>query len=221
MTTDPRALRRLHTELRDIARELTTTIERTIIRDDQSVDKAEVPSLLEQLRDEIQPDNGARRGSGGGGSPAPMSVEAADMLAQIETDAVKLHLEALATEHTVESRIQAVAAIAGRWTDQHQVEVALGYLRKFRDEINGFLDPPQRLHLEAPCPVCDATMVKRWDPVMREHVQVYTLQFDATRKCMVCVNPQCGSEWPTAELEHLARVIDDMGSVKREDGHHG
>lgn len=206
--TDPRTLRRLHAELRNVARELTQTIERPFIRDDQTTEHAEVPALLEQLRDEIQPDNGARRGAGGGGSPAPMSVEAADMLAQIETDAIQLHLSALATEHSVESRIQAIAAIAGRWTDQHQVEVALSYLKKWQAEIMGFLDPPQRLTINAPCPACGVKMVRRWDESAREHVQVSALSYDPARGA-VCLNVACGHVWPHAELEHLKRVIDD------------
>lgn len=205
--TDPRTLRRLHNELRNVARELTQTIERPFIRDDQTTEHAEVPALLEQLRDEIQPDNGARRGSGGGGSPAPMSVEAADMLAQIETDAVKLHLEALATEHTVESRIQAIALIAARWTDQHQVEVALSYLKKWQAEILGFLDPPQRLTINAPCPACGVKMVRRWDATMREHVQVPALSYDPAVGA-VCLNQACGHWWPHAELDWLAKLID-------------
>lgn len=219
--TDPRALRRLHQELRAVVRELTQPIERTIIRDDHTSEKVVVPSLLDQLRDEKQPDTGAGRGRGAG-SPAPLSVEATDMLAQIEADAIYLHTEAVRTEHTVESRIQAIAAIAGRWADAHQVGAAVGYLRAWAGEIRGFLDPPQRLHINAPCPACGVKMVPHWDGPSRETVLVPALSYDPDRGA-VCLNPQCRHVWPHSNLEHLAQVLDEEEAKRtgRKDDQHG
>jgi hypothetical protein len=202
---DPRTLRRLHTELRDLAAELTQELQRPLIRDDQTTEHAAVPALLTQLRDEVAPDSSRGRG-GGRGTPAPISVEAGDMLAQIETDAVALHLEALAQEHTVETRITALAAIGARWPDQHKVEVLVTHLRKWRDEIKGLLDPPQRLTINAACPACGVKMVRRWDATAHEHVQVPALAYDPARGA-VCQNTACGHVWPHANLEHLAQVL--------------
>lgn len=197
-----RSLRDLQDELRGVAAELTQPIPRAVHRDDNTVTRHQLPSLLDQLRSAVE--NGSESGRAGGkrGNPLPINAAATDLLSVIEEDATALHLEALRLEFGPDERIKALVALAGRWTDPGMVARALAYLKRWQAEINTLLDPPRKWTLTAPCPACDT--VKVWREVDGEDVQVPALTVDATTGCS-CLN--CGHRWPLANLELLAGAL--------------
>lgn len=201
--TDPRTLKILQDQVRTVAKELTEQTNRPVIRDDFTTTTHETPSLLDQLRDAVTTGGETLKG-GRRNAPLPISVAAHDMLTQIETDAVDLHLKALTHDAlTAEDRIKALAGIVGRWTDGDAVNTALTYMAKWAAEIRQLLDPPRRLHVAAACPACDTRMVYRQDET-GETVQVPALTVDGTVGC-TCLS--CHHVWPPGNLEHLAMVL--------------
>ncbi|MER5388361.1 hypothetical protein [Saccharopolyspora sp. NPDC002686] len=205
MTEDPRQLRHLQDQIRSVARELTATGERAVLRDDGTVTRHQVPSLLEQLRGATATGSEASRTGGGRGTPLPVSPAAVDLLTEIEQDAADLHIKALVHDRlTPEDRIRALVEIVGRWTDVRAVWTALGFLRRWTTQIQTLLDPPRQLHVAAACPACEARMVWRADPDTGEEVQTPALIVDGRIGC-TCL--ACGHVWAPANLEHLAAVL--------------
>jgi hypothetical protein len=198
---DQRNLRSLHDEVRQLARELTQVTTRKVIRDDHTTTAHDLPPLMQQLREAVA--TGSESGKGrSSGSPSPVSVDAVDLLAQIDTDIAALYVRAIQKDSEPEERILAIAGIVGRWTDVTAVSAAADYLRLWAQEIRTFFDPPRRLHVAAACPACNARMV--WRELDGQQVQVPALQVDGTIGC-TCL--ACRHVWPTTQLEHLARVI--------------
>jgi hypothetical protein len=198
-----KSLHDLQDELRSVAKELTEPIPRAVVREDRSVTRHKLPSLLDQLRSAVG--NGSesgRAGSVGRGNPLPINADATEMLAHIAEDATALHIAALAVDFTPEERIRALTALAGRWTDPGQVAQALKWLKKWQVDINNLLDPPRQLTVTAPCPACDT--LKVWREVDGEPVKTWALTVDATKGC-TCL--ACGHNWPLANLEVLAGAL--------------
>lgn len=199
-------LRELHDELRTLSKELTEETHRPVFdKETGTLTSHPVPPLLAQLRDAIGA-SGESGMTGKRGTPVPLDLGAAWMLAEIERKAVQFHTQALAADAIeVEARVRALVAIVGRWTDPNRVAAAVAYLRKWAEGIKGHLDPEKRWHVAAACPACGKRTVRRQNED-GEWVNQPTLQVDGTNGCM-CLNPECGHRWPTTHLEHLEHVI--------------
>lgn len=195
-------LHQMQDELRALARELCDGISRPV-RDDETGEIANhpVPPLLEQLRDSVGHSGGSSRSSGR--TSLPLNPDAFDALRRIELDAAELHRHAMSQDSiTVDARIRAIVAIAGRWTSPGMVAAAADHLRRFVKEIENVLNPPRRYEITAPCPACGVRTV--WREQDGEQVRVPALTVDAAIGC-TCLN--CRHVWGPGQLEHLALVI--------------
>lgn len=200
--SDPRMLRRLHDELRQVARELVDGSTGAVVRDDNTTTRHVQPPLLGQLREAVAPTADGGQGNGSG-TYTPLNEHVVDVLTQIETDAADLHVKA--TMHdgfTAEDRIRAMVEIAGRWTNVDHVGAMLNYLREWSREIRDVLEPPKRFDLVAPCPACGVRFV--WRQHDGESVKQPALSVDGRTGC-TCLD--CGHVWPPAQLTHLAMAI--------------
>lgn len=196
------SLQQLQDNLRALARELCDGIDRPVLDDETGqITLHPVPPLLEQLRDAVGHSGESRRSSGR--TSLPLNPDALDSLSRIEADAAELHRHAMTQDGiSVDARIRAIVAIAGRWTNPGMVGAALEHLRRFVHEIQTVLDPPRRYELTAPCPACGVRTV--WREQDGENIRVPALTVDGKVGCMCLA---CRHVWPPAQLEHLALVL--------------
>lgn len=203
--SDPRALRRAIDDTRQHLADLINPVQRGVWRDEGTITRHIVPSLLQQLRRAVE----SSRASGGGPSkaaPIPISADAYDLLTSITQRAermVKLW-QASPDSNSVEDRLRAVVAVTGQSTDIEAVHGARLALAKWVHAIQSLLDPPKRLYLAAPCPRCEVSMVWRRNESLGEAVQQPALQVDGKTGCDCLA---CGAHWSPTLFEHLASVL--------------
>lgn len=205
MVDEASELRKLRADLRKVARELTghTEIE---VRDKgggPATTKRGQP-LLEQLRDAVNNGGGAGGKRAGTGSPELVSLAALALLQQVEQEVARLHLHAVQQDRvTVDERVKAVVALAGRWTDADATAAGLKRLSAMAEQIRDLLDPAKRLTVPAACPICNQRTA--WRKVDGEKVQVQALSLDVHTGRCVCLS--CDAAWEYQHLELLTRMI--------------
>ncbi|MCW1249651.1 hypothetical protein ODZ83_05525 [Acaricomes phytoseiuli] len=172
--------------------ELTRTHKTTIDRDDGTREYADIPSLLQQLRE-------SANGFGGGGSsgrttnPAPANLAAIDLYREISEKAQELKItEAPHAEPkgTVEKLIIAWATTA---VDQERVGRILDY---WAERIRRLLDPPRRFEINTDCPECGARQVINREGIINLAI-TYT---DGIAECAACLTTWAGNQ--IADLAH-------------------
>jgi hypothetical protein len=206
-TATAREIRALVDELRRAVADLADPITRKVLRDDGSTTTHTAPSLLAQLQDAVG-NSGGRGGVARKGAPLPISPEATDLLAELSYGAAAMHYNALQHDHADAAvHVRSTANIAARWTDWNALAQVVQQLQLWAHAIRALLDPPQRLHIAAPCPRCGERVV--WRESGGELVQVPVLQIDSENGC-VCL--ACNHQWPPGKLGHLKLSMAVMGT---------
>jgi hypothetical protein len=177
----------------------------TLLRDDGTIERAEVLPLLDQLAEAVMP--GGEYTSGGGlGSKPPADLTALSLLAEISTEVRRCcaghdhpHLAELGPQvdrwaahaeqwqHDAPEYVCWAAAVAGDWVRRARL----------------ILDPPRRYTLRGrACPVCRATAVQTWSEDEGDFVRRPALAIDSDRTEVVC--GACAQRWPLGAWTALA-----------------
>lgn len=169
------------------------------------------PSLLNQLRFAMTPGMEAGAGGSGSGRPAPLALNAFDLLRKIDETSThqywtmggKSRLDAL----SLEKRIQfwAAKAVASPGTEDEAHKMIAGWCR----EIEAMFNPQHRIELRGKCPECG-----------RSHYQVEE-DGDMIRKPTLTAIPHergtfascgnCGATWAGYQLHALAEHVTRVG----------
>jgi len=169
------------------------------------------PSLLNQLRFALTPGMESGAGGSGSGRPAPLALNAFDLLRKIDetsthqywTNGGRSRLDAL----SVEKRIQfwAAKALASPAAEAEALKMIAGWCR----EIEAMFNPQHRIELRGKCPECGLS-----------HYQVEE-DGDLIRKATLTAIPHergtfatcgnCGASWSGQQIHALAEHVTRVG----------
>lgn len=191
--------------------ELTREQKHAVHRDNgetQWTDYKSVPSLLDQLRGACKP--GMEAGSGGGsGIPAPVALNALDLLMGITSTATEywaLYTQTHTVHGSVEDRIRSWAANTRASRDE-SVEVAERITGKWVDDIKALFDPQKKQEVKAHCPACGARYQYKQEAgetVRQAALQVYVVEGGQSyAECGVCE-----TRWERGQMHLLAEIIE-------------
>jgi len=196
-TVETTILIRLRTQLREAIKDLVDEVVITTHLDDGSSVINRGPSLLVQLTTCITNNQG---GSGQGKNSSNrllISLAAFDLNRKIEKEWRK-------PGETLERSLRGLPEEMATCTDLDKMRVTIKDMLSIARAIRMMLDPPRKYHVAAACPVCTVRMVRQWDQVNSEYVQVPALTLDGINGC-ICL--ACGATWAPDHLEHLALVL--------------
>lgn len=192
---DERQLRRLREKVFNNVRAL-------ILQDELKVEDRLLlgPPLIAQLRQAVA--NGREAGVRTKSTHrVPISIAAHDLLTAIATETKNW-----SEKDTIEDRIRD----ANNWVHSSGDGVIQLWLKETTEwvrKIKELFDPPNRYHLSAPCPECNQTSVRKFNPEDREYVKVPALQIVKVNDRTVCRCVGCGTEWPEEHFLLLAKAI--------------
>lgn len=210
------------TDVRDSVLRLTETTKRFHRNGDQS-GIYDAPPLIEELRRALMPSGEKSGGSVSVASGAPASLDALDLMVEIEQWIEDSYWEVRQIEQrpgfrglTSTERLQYVAArvtestLAGDLHGPGLIDVPrqdiLEDAPKWVDRIERLFDPPKVVPIpDYACPICRHT---------RTSVQVEPGEFMETAALTVTLGHlvharcgECGASWPPAEMVDFARVL--------------
>lgn len=169
------------------------------------------PSLLNQLRFAMTPGMESGAGGSGSGRPAPLALNAFDLLRKIDetsthqywTNGGRSRLDALSLEKRVQ--FWATKALASPATEAAALKMIAGWCR----EIEAMFNPQHRIELRGKCPECGLS-----------HYQVEE-DGDLIRKAALTAIPHergtfascgnCGASWAGRQLHVLAEHVTRVG----------
>jgi hypothetical protein len=165
-----------------------------------------VASLLDQLRDACRP--GMEGGTGSGGTPAPVALNALDLLNRIAATTTSYwHLyTTVRVKGTLEDRLQAWAANTRSHAedDVHTAEhITAGWITQITD----LFDPPKRQVVDGNCPECGARYtygIDDGDMVRKPALQVTVIE--GGQSYAECGD--CGTVWDRGQMHLLAAVLE-------------
>ena len=188
--------------LSDAVHRLTRPHAGTIQRDDGKT-YHQAPSLLDQLRDAFEGISG--QGAGGGGTPAPISLNAYDIYLRIEAVATKLYWDTHdgGTRATLEAKIQAWTRVAS--ANPAKADEAEKFVTKWVKEIEAHFKPPKPLVIAGQCPQCEYAYYL----VIEEgqHIRKPTLVGHASRHQTWVACDYCGTRWEGEEMHNLVTAL--------------
>jgi hypothetical protein len=175
----------------------------TVHRDDGKT-YHQADSLLNQLREAFAGLTG--QGAGGGGTPAPISLNAYDIYRRIE--AVSTHqywaTHDGGTRTTLEGKIQAWVRVAS--TNPNKAAEAEQFIRTWVREIEAYFRPPKPLTIGGPCPQCGYAHYLVLED--GEHIRKPTLIGHATTDTMWVACEYCQTRWEGDQLHNLIAALD-------------
>lgn len=183
--------------------------------------------LLEQLREAMF---GGMEGTGGSssfGSKPPIDTGALDLLNEITEQATVVlaavtgrptpfgHAEDYVkewAENTTEDKSFVVTSPAtsevGEIFNERFEYTAYNLAKRWVQRVDDFFDPPRTREVKAPCPACSTRYVFRMKD--GEVIQSPALNIRIDRETGVSIDARCshcGSEWPRAKFELLAKMV--------------
>lgn len=199
--------------LQDDLHRLTRPHAGSIQRDDgKTYHQAE--SLLDQLREAFGGLTG--QGAGGGGTPAPISLNAYDIYRRIEAVATKQYWVTHdgGTRATLEGKIQAWVRVASATPDK--AAEAANYITTWVREIEAYFRPPKPLTIAGACPQCGYAhyLVVEDDETIRKP----TLIGHATTATTWVECGYCQARWEGQAVHHL---IEALNTPSKELTQHG
>lgn len=166
----------------------------------------EVPALLDQLREAVTP--GAEAGSKGSGVPAPVAVNALDLLNDITATATE-YWSLFTQTHTVhgslDDRIRSWAAnVRGHREDA--IQTAEWITGEWVQRINDLFDPPKMQQVKGNCPDCGAryTYTQQDGETVRTPALQVTVR-EGGQSYAECGD--CGAYWSRGQMHLLAEVV--------------
>lgn len=176
----------------------------------------QVPPLLEELMEEVQPSGEGGGGSGGSvGAGAPVALDLLVLLSGIEQDVAHLvwlaRSAAPGTECRAELRglslCQRVRWVAHRLEGSAGEEELVAMARSWTRRIEALFDPPKVVPLwDKTCPACECERTPRWDEGQEAWVNVAALTVTLGRSTVARCG-ECGAEWRGEEIMGLAQKL--------------
>lgn len=157
----------------------------------------EADPLYAQLRQGMEKQRGL--GSGATGSQLPVSVNALQLVTEID-DTVAAWAPA---GDSTPDRLQGLLTRPWGTEDAGAVHQLASVIESWAQDVRDVLDPKPTRHVAAPCPACGAKTVYRRDDA-GETVRQPALQLISETGCRCC---ECRSFWPPEHYELLASVL--------------
>ena len=161
-------------------------------------------SLLDQLREAFEGLSGQR--TGGGGTPAPISLNAYDLYRRIEAVSTRHYWDTHngGERTTLEGKIQAWTRIASADPDKaaEAEKYATGWVR----DIEAYFRPPKPLTISGPCPQCGYAYYLVVEE--GENIRKPTLTGHATENGMWVICEHCQARWDDGEMHNLIAALD-------------
>lgn len=194
------------TALSDAVHRLTRPHAGAVQRDDGRT-YHQTDSLLDQLRDAFEGISG--QGAGGGGTPAPISLNAYDIYRRIESVSTRLYWDTHngGARETLEGKIQAWARIASATPDK--ATEAEKYVTGWVRDIEAYFKPPKPLTIGGPCPQCGYAHYLVIEE--GEHVRKPTLIGHANLDAMWVICDYCAARWEGDQIHNLIAALDTPG----------
>lgn len=157
--------------------------------------RAEIPSLLDQVRDAVQSSSGGGGSGSVGPNRSPIGLGAAELLHAI-------------ARATAAPRGSYLPAWVQAWaTTPDDVDAAADSAEQWIEQAQAILTPPKRWTHPGACPACGKTTAYVADE-SGQQVRRPALELnraDATARCL-----RCGASWKgEGQLRSLARVLED------------
>lgn len=162
--------------------------------------EAEVPSLLDQVREAVESSSGGGTSSAGP-NRSPIGLGAAELLHTIE------RYTAAPRDIYLPAHVQAWAAARGGVPGVDDVTPAAQHAEQWVEQARAILTPPKRWTHPGACPACGKTTAYVADETGQQ-VRRPALELnraDASARCL-----RCGATWKgEGQLRSLARVLED------------
>lgn len=174
-------------------------------------DRAELPSLLDQLRAAVAGTGGSNGAPGAGAHRSPIALGAAQLLGDIERT-IRWGLTATAGRDPhpdTRAQLRAWAGLAGWWRTDHPAYLlaAAGWAETWVTDARALLNPPRRWSRPGMCPACKATIAHVRDET-GELVRRPPLELDRTAVTVRCL--ACSTRWDEDKLPLLAAVLEEQ-----------
>lgn len=184
-------------------------------------DRAELPSLLNQLRDAVQSSSSTGGAASAGAHRSPIGLAAAELLGDMERTvrAVRPDPGQAAPTDPLAASLRRWAGLAGHWrTDDparlvEAARAAEGWVTTGR----AILTPARRLTATGACPVCGRSTAHVRDDA-GEVVRRPALELDLATGSARCIVPGCTGYWPPDRIQLLAAVLETQAEEARAAG---
>lgn len=189
--------------LTDDLHRLTRPHAGTVQRDDGKT-YHQADSLLNQLREAFGGLTG--QGAGGGGTPAPISLNAYDIYRRIEAVSTKQYWATHdgGTRATLEGKIQAWVRVASATPDK--AAEAEQFISAWVRDIEAYFKPAKPLTIGGPCPQCGYAHYLVIEE--GEHIRKPTLIGHATTGNMWVTCEYCEAKWEGEQIHNLIAALD-------------
>lgn len=194
------------------------------------VDRAELPSLLDQLHDAVHSTQGGG-GASAGVHRSPIGLAAAELLGEIGATVrpaparqplyrtFEQRRAALAAQPrpALAAQIRSWAGLAGHWrtTSPRQLVEAANQAHRWVGDGRDLLNPRRRMTASGACPRCGQTTAHVRDDT-GEEVRRPALEIDVRTGWARCIVPSCDGSWPPERLPFLASLLEQQAEAEAE-----